>query len=137
MILASSFAFGNPLGVSTRSATPDLPFRFTYLFSAHLNLGSPAKPIPIPGGVRTVEPILNGTVSGPGINATLGYSLATPTLVNNGTTQKPVINAVGMTDDGFPLYIYETGVGSLSKQVTRIVSSETFPEAIQILEINH
>lgn len=108
--------------LSQRDAVPALAFDYEYIFTAHLNLGKAEKPIPIPGGVRVVEPILNGTVTGPAINATLGYSLATPTVVNNGTTQLPVINAVGVTDDGQPLYLYEQGAGSPSAQISRIVS---------------
>jgi hypothetical protein len=38
---------------------------------AHLHLAPATKPIPIPGGVRVPEPILNGTVSGPAINGTI------------------------------------------------------------------
>lgn len=102
--------------------TPELPFNFTYLFTAHLSLGAAAKPIPIPGGVRIIEHILNGTVTGPAINATIDSSLATPSVTSNGTIQVPVINVVGTTDDGFPFYIYEVGIGSPSAQVTRIVS---------------
>lgn len=106
----------------TAQAAPPLAFNYEYIFTAHLNLGAPSKPIPVPGGVRIVEPIINGTVTGPAINATLGYSLATPAVINNQTTQVPVINAVGTTDDGQPLYIYEEGIGSPSLQITRIVS---------------
>lgn len=100
----------------------DLPFTFEYLFTAQLNLGSPAKPITIPGGMRVVEPIINGTVSGPAINATIQYSLATPKVINEGSTQVPTINAVGITDDGEPVYLYEQGIGSPNSQVSRIVS---------------
>lgn len=112
--------------LSPRDAVTALAFDYEYIFTAHLNLGKADEPIPIPGGVRVVEPILNGTVSGPAINATLGYSLATPTIVNNGTTQLPVINAVGATDDGQPLYLYELGIGSPSAQITRIVSDAQY-----------
>lgn len=119
LILFSSPASSTQL--SNGAVAPNLPFNFTYVFTAQLNLGTPSKPIPIPGGVRLIEPILNGTVSGPAINATIGYSLATPTATNNATVQAPTINAVGTTSDGFPVYIYETGIGSPSGQVTRIV----------------
>jgi hypothetical protein len=108
--------------IPVQSTGPAPAFNFEYAFTAHLNLGPAEKPIPIPGGMRVIEPILNGTVSGPAINATLGYSLAVPTVVNNGTTQLPVINAAGTTDDGHPLYLYEQGIGSPSAQITRIVS---------------
>lgn len=110
-----------PRDISIDVAGSQVPFNFTYLFTAHLSLGAPQGPIPIPGGVRIIEAILNGTVTGPAINATLGYSLATPSITNNGTIQRPIINAVGTTDDGLPLYLYETGLGSPNAQVTRIV----------------
>jgi hypothetical protein len=122
LLCAASPAF-YPRDGSKLVATPQLPFNFTYLFTAHLNLGAAEKPITIPGGVRVVEPILNGTVTGPAINATISPSLAMPTIVNNGTLQRPVINAFGTTDDGFPFYLYESGVGSGQAQTTRIVSS--------------
>lgn len=122
--LATCYASPYHLGrdFSTNVATPQLPFNFTYLFTAQLALGQAEKPISIPGGVRVVEPILNGTVSGPAINATLGRSLASPSITNNGTLSRPIINAFGTTDDGFPFRLYETGVGSVDSQVTRIVS---------------
>lgn len=107
---------------STSVMTDELPFSFTYLFTAHLAIGAASKPIPVPGGVLIVEHILNGTVTGPAINATIEPSLATPSIINNGSTQVPIINVVGTTDDGFPFYISEAGIGSPSAQVSRIVS---------------
>ncbi|KAF2717768.1 hypothetical protein K431DRAFT_315520 [Polychaeton citri CBS 116435] len=97
-----------------------LPFNVTYLFTARLALGAPAKPIPVPGGVRVAEPILNGTVSGPAINATIYPGLALPTIINNQTLQLPVIELYGVTDDGVSFHLHETGVGSPSEQMTRI-----------------
>lgn len=101
----------------------NLPFELQYLFTAQLNLGQPSKPINVTDGVLIIEPILNGTVTGPALNATLTYSLATPTASDNDTVQVPVINAVGATEDGFPVYIYETGIGTPKGQITRLVSS--------------
>lgn len=111
-----------PREVDKPTVTRELPFNLTYLFTAHLNLGAVEKPIAIPGGVRVVEPIINGIVNGPAINATISPSLATPTIGNSSTLQRPVINAFGTTDDGFPFYLYESGIGSNSAQTTRIVS---------------
>lgn len=122
-LLRLSLVFFTATSLSSAQTVPPLAFNYEYIFTAQLNVGAPSKPIPVPGGVRIFEPIINGTVTGPAVNATLGYSLATPTVVNNQTTQVPVINAVGMTDDGQPLYIYEEGIGSPSLQITRIVSS--------------
>ena len=119
--------------VAIRSSL-DLPtsFNVTYLFTANLELGNPPsgisqKPITIPGGVRVPEPILNGTVSGPYINATITSGLAAPEIYNNGTLQVAVIDLYGITTDGYPLHIHETGIGSPSAQVTRIVSLFHFP----------
>lgn len=107
---------------SVIAQTPANPFNMTYIFTAHLNLGAASNPINVTGGVRVIEPILNGTVTGPILNGTINYSLATPTIINNSTIQVPTINVVGTTSDGYPFYIYETGIGSPSTQITRIVS---------------
>ena len=112
------------LSVAAAASLPaTLPFNVTYLFTAHLNLGAPADPIPIPGSVRVLEPITNGTVTGPAINATLFPGLALPAITNNQTLQVPIIELYGVTDDGVPLRLHEEGVGSPSGQMTRIVSS--------------
>lgn len=108
---------------STSKAATEPPFNFTYLFTAHLVLGPTETPITIPGGVRLASSILNGTVTGPAINATIGHSLLTPSITGNGSILMPVVNAVGVTDDGFPFYLYGTGIGSLHSQLTRFVSA--------------
>lgn len=103
-------------------ANSSIPLSFTYLFTANLSLGQREQPIPIAGGFRVPQPILNGTVYGPAINGTLDYSLSTPTILSNGTVELPLINAVGTSDDGQSLYVYVKGVGSPSSQVNQIVS---------------
>jgi hypothetical protein len=101
-----------------------LPFNFTKLFTATLNLGKPSSYIPIPGGVLVNEPILSGRVVGPTINGTITGGFAHPPIYN-GTLQVPVIDLYGTSDDGMDFYVHETGIGSNAAQVTRIVSWET------------
>lgn len=113
-------------GTSLASGPGGLPFNVTYLFTATLGLGQPpseikSNPITIFGGVRVPEPILNGTVSGPYLNGTITAGLAAPAVYNTGTLQVPTIDLYGVTADGDPLRIHETGIGSPSAQITRIV----------------
>lgn len=101
-----------------------LPFQFQPLFAANLILGRPSQPIAIPGGILINEPITGGTVSGPAINGTVQGGFAHPAVYGNGGAmrrQVPVIDVYGVSDDGESFYIHETGVGSLTAQVTRIV----------------
>ncbi|CAO2657787.1 Nn.00g039130.m01.CDS01 [Neocucurbitaria sp. VM-36] len=116
-ILASP-VYANAL--TERSASTPLPFGFAYAFTAHLTLGEPLPPIAIPGGVLITEPIINGTVSGAAINATITGGIATPSVYENGTLQVPAIQAWGITSDGFGVVINELGVGVPKGQVTRI-----------------
>ncbi len=121
---------GTPLSVerselATTAST--LPFNTTYVFSVAIALGQPPstltqKPITIPGGVVVPEPILNGTVSGPAFNGTILSGLATPAIYENQTLQVATIDLYGVSSDGYPFRIHETGVGSISAQITRIVS---------------
>ena len=113
-----------PLSLIPTISATTLPFTFTYVFTAHINLLSPQPPIPIPGGVRVIEAIANGTVSGPAVNGTIFPGLALPTVTNNGTVQHPLIELYGVTDDGAGFYISERGVGKPQGQVTWIVSLE-------------
>ena len=98
-----------------------VPFGLTYLFTAYLSLGKPLAPIVIPGGVLIAEPITNGTVTGPSINATIIGGIATPAVYNNMTLQVPKIQVWGLTSDGVSFVINELGVGKPKGQVTRIV----------------
>ncbi|KAJ4373769.1 hypothetical protein N0V83_002508 [Neocucurbitaria cava] len=97
-----------------------LPFNFTYAFTAQLNLGKPLPPINITGGVLNTEPILNGTVTGPAINATVTGGIATPSIYQNGIIQVPTIQVWGITSEGYGFVINELGIGSPKGQVTRI-----------------
>lgn len=119
-LLSGKSASANP--ILERAAPDAIPFGFTYAFTAHLNLGKSLLRIAIPGGVVVPEPIANGTVSGPAINATITGGIATPAVYENGTLQVPVIQAWGTTSDGVGFVINELGVGTPKGQVTRIVS---------------
>ncbi|KAE8389868.1 hypothetical protein ETB97_012357 [Aspergillus alliaceus] len=100
------------------------PLTSTYLFSATVKLGKALTPIPLlGGGKRIVEPIIGGTIYGPGFNATIDGGVAAPIVVNNDgtTTQIPFIYAYGHASDGSPFYIEETGIGSPATQNTRLI----------------
>jgi hypothetical protein len=114
---------GNGVIERTTSAPITPPFNLNYLFTAHLTLGKPLPTIPVPGGVLVPEPIVGGIVSGPAINATITGGIATPSIYNNGTVQVPVIEAWGVTSDGFGFVINQEGIGMPKGQVTRIVSA--------------
>lgn len=104
-----------------RAASSALPFNFTYLFTASLDLGKPSNYITVEGGKLVNEPVAKGTVEGPGLNGTIQGGFAHPS-VYNGTLQVPTIDLYGITNDGESFYIHETGIGEVSAQVTRIVS---------------
>ncbi|KAK5242385.1 hypothetical protein LTR96_007222 [Exophiala xenobiotica] len=113
------------LATTTAAAAPTLPFNTTYVFSVAIGLGQPPStltqnPITIPGGVVVPEPILNGTVSGPAFNGTIISGLATPAQYENQNVQVATIDLYGVSSDGYPFRIHETGVGSISAQITRI-----------------
>lgn len=97
------------------------PFGLEYVFSVNLTIGSVSKPIPIYGGVTITETISHGIVYGPAINATIEGGAAYANIYENQTIQVPSINAYGMTSDGLPFTVQETGIGSLEAQMTRIV----------------
>lgn len=131
----SSLTAASPFGASThdiaaRASIPDVPFKLSYLFTAHLGLGAPSKPISITGGVLVDEPITNGTISGPAINATIKAGIAYPQVVQNGSVQIAQIVAYGTADDGVPFTITETGIGNQQAQVTRIVSQQQTPSTL-------
>ncbi|KAJ9130635.1 hypothetical protein NKR19_g9813 [Coniochaeta hoffmannii] len=122
--LAAASAFGaSTHDITARASTPAVPFELSYLFTAHLGLGAPSKPIAITGGVLIDEPIANGTISGPAINATIKAGIAYPQVLQNGTVQIAQILAYGTADDGVPFTITETGIGNQQAQVTRILKT--------------
>lgn len=115
--------FTQPLAASSSDPSS---VKLTYVFSVQVQLGPPPtqigdNPITIPGGVAVPEPILGGTFSGPLLNATISSGLAVPQIYQNGTQQEPIIDLYGVTEDGHPFSIHETGVGSPNAQMTRIV----------------
>ncbi|RMZ87294.1 hypothetical protein DV736_g5490, partial [Chaetothyriales sp. CBS 134916] len=72
----------------------------------------------IDGGIRIVEPIISGTISG-GLAAPV---IANPASSSNGTTaQMAYIYAYGHASDGSPFYIEESGIGSGATQTTRLI----------------
>ena len=99
----------------------EMPFSTIYLFSADLALGTATAQVVASCGVRVIEPIVNGTVTGPAINATIASGTALPLLYSNGTIQQPIIELYGKTDDDVAFYIHEEGIGVPSAQMTRIV----------------
>lgn len=111
---------------STPPPTPTFVPNPTYLFTAVVNLSKALGPIPIAeGGVRVVNPITGGEISGPGFKATVEGGHAGPVIVNGGTPatriQTPYIYAYGHASDGSPFYLEETGIGSGAAQNTRMI----------------
>lgn len=86
-----------PKGPAPLASMPDVPLQLEYLFTAELGLGTPSKPINLTGGVLEDEPIVNGTVSGPALNATVKAGLAYPQVIENGNVQIAQIVAYGTT----------------------------------------
>jgi Protein of unknown function (DUF3237) len=109
-----------PIERSTLATTPTLPFNFTYLFSATLQIGTPSNYIAVEGGTLINEPIVSGTIVGPAVNGTIQGGFAHPSIYNT-TLQVPVIDLYGVTSDNSSFYIHETGTGTPAEQVTRIV----------------
>lgn len=109
--------------IAARSAVPsNLPFNFTYAFTAVLQLGAPVPPVTIPGGILIAEPIKSGRVTGPAVNATILGGIAHPSLYDNKTLQVPSIDFYGVTDDGTSFFGHDGGVGSNAAQINRVVS---------------
>ncbi|MCJ1380432.1 hypothetical protein MMC17_003535 [Xylographa soralifera] len=102
------------------SCQPTGPPTLTKIFTAYIKLGSPSEPIPVPGGVRLIEPISGGNITGPAINGTITSGLAYPPVYNNGTLQVAEILVYGTTTDGYPFFVQEAGIGSNAQQITRI-----------------
>ncbi|CAD6582920.1 MAG: hypothetical protein CYPHOPRED_002192 [Cyphobasidiales sp. Tagirdzhanova-0007] len=69
-----------------------------------------SKQIPIPGGYRLVGAINPGTISGK-ISGTIQGGTSAPSFVNNATQIIADIEIYGITDDGYPFFIAETGTG--------------------------
>lgn len=107
------------------SSHAHFPFKTTYLFTASVLLSHPTPnsttPITIPGGIIIPEPILGGTISGPYLTANITSGLTTPRVYRNGTLQESVIDLYGVTDDGVPFTLHETGIGRPDGQVRRLV----------------
>ncbi|KAI9814192.1 MAG: hypothetical protein M1827_003358 [Pycnora praestabilis] len=101
----------------TSAASPPV---LTSIFTATILLGAPLGPIPIPGGILIIEPILGGSITGPVINGTILGGLAYPPVYNNDTLQVPQITVYGKTNDGFAFLVEESGIGTNSQQVTRL-----------------
>jgi hypothetical protein len=113
---------------STKAATTTPTPALTYVFTAKLNVGRPLDPIPLlQGGSRTIEPLINGTISGPYLNGTVKSGFAAPitafgtTVTGDTTVQIPEIYLYGVTSDGLPFYIQESGIGPVTGQNTRVV----------------
>ena len=81
----------------------------------------------IEGGSVLVEPIANGTITGPYLNGTIQSGFAAAVVVTNNTVtgtnkvvQIPSIYVFGETSDGLPVYVRESGVGPQPGQNTRL-----------------
>ena len=70
----------------------------------------------------TVEPIINGTISG-AFSAKITGGIASPELYANSTRELPIITFFGVTNDSFPFFGSVSGVGVPTEQIARIVST--------------
>jgi hypothetical protein len=126
LLALSAVAAASPVEITARDIAPmppdSLPFNYTYLFSAHLSLGALIQPINVTGGVLVTEPIISGVLSGPAINGTITYGVATPSIL--GSLDIPQIRAWGNTSDGAPFVLDGEGVGVRNTQMARFVSDE-------------
>ena len=127
--LSPTLSHPSPAELTPRTSTPSLPFSQTYLFTATLSLSAPTTPITATGGVVITSSILNGTITGPALNGTVTSGIAAPFVTSAQTStgakttlQLPNIYIAGTTDDGFPFFVSEVGVGGSEKQVARLVS---------------
>ncbi|KAF4979192.1 hypothetical protein FZEAL_4565 [Fusarium zealandicum] len=117
------------VSTTTTSAAPITVPTPTYLFTAFLRVGKPLEPIPLlEGGAVIIEPLINGTITGPDLNATVHGGFAAAMVVANNTitgkgktVQIPSIYVYGETNDGLPFYVQESGVGPQAGQNTRLV----------------
>ncbi|CAF9931420.1 MAG: hypothetical protein HETSPECPRED_007864 [Heterodermia speciosa] len=98
----------------------ECPLGLTLAVTGTIRLGKPLQPIAVPGGVRTVTPIIGGTLTGV-INATIEGGVAYPQVVGNGTVSVPQIILYGTTADNSSFLIQEAGVGGVAHQNTRII----------------
>ncbi|KAI9736627.1 MAG: hypothetical protein M1834_000831 [Cirrosporium novae-zelandiae] len=126
-ISAALLAFVLPLlslatPTSSSEAAPSTLPPLEYLFRVSLNVDKPLNPIPIPGGEQLIEPIINGTITGPSLNGTIYHSIAYPTAykIGNETVQYPEILVYGQSNDGESFLVQEVGVGAGSEQWSRI-----------------
>lgn len=122
LLSVAATSLAAPTERSTLATAPTLPFNFTYLFSATLQIGTPSNYIAVEGGTLINEPIISGTIVGPAVNGTIQGGFAHPSIYNT-TLQVPVIDLYGVTSDNSSFYIHETGTGTPAEQVTRIVST--------------
>ena len=110
---------------STKATTTISTPALTHVFTAKLTVGRPLDPIPLlEGGSRTIEPLINGTISGPYLNGTVKTGFAAPITVSgtdNTTVQIPQIYVYGVMSDGLPFHIQESGIGPVAGQSTRII----------------
>ena len=70
----------------------------------------------------TVVENFNGTINGAALNGTF-TGRGHPVLYKNGTVFVNNIDSYGATNDGFPFYVSEIGIGPVQKQISRLVSS--------------
>ncbi|KAI9718494.1 MAG: hypothetical protein M1828_006677 [Chrysothrix sp. TS-e1954] len=102
--------------VTSRAEKPGLSPAFT----ATLGLGKPLKPIPIAGGELLIEPITNGTITGSAFNGRISGGVAYPDFYNNMKTEEPDILVYGTSDEGDAFLAILSGVGSSTKQLSRV-----------------
>ncbi|TVY14993.1 hypothetical protein LARI1_G006931 [Lachnellula arida] len=106
--------------LSTTVSGNALPFSLKHVFSGQITIIPSLSPIYIPGGVKAVEQIAGGGITGDAVNGTIISGFAYPSLYNNKTLDVPSIVLFGRTDDNQTFYVSESGVGTMAAQITQI-----------------
>ncbi|MCJ1235087.1 hypothetical protein MMC14_003051 [Varicellaria rhodocarpa] len=93
----------------------------TYLFTAHVQVAKPfTLTIPVQGGIRIIEGVLGGNITGPGLTGTVSGGLVYPVIYVNHTLNEPTLNLYGTTSDGTPFFLTQSGIGTNGDQLSRI-----------------
>ncbi|KAI4180672.1 MAG: hypothetical protein L6R41_007082 [Letrouitia leprolyta] len=93
------------------------------IFTGQINLADFSPPIPIPAGQRIVAKVNSGKLSGTGFSATIQGGVSVIDILNNGQAIVNSVRSFGLTSDGQPFLIEESGVGSPADDFSRAVLS--------------
>ncbi|KAF2800532.1 hypothetical protein K505DRAFT_400834 [Melanomma pulvis-pyrius CBS 109.77] len=110
------------LSIGSGATPPTAPMLgLVPVLSVKVELGKSLKPIPVPGGIRALTPIIGGTVTGSLANATIISGIVASVLTSNGTIERPdvlIYGTIAATKE--TLVIQEDGVGAAGVDVNRV-----------------